>query len=140
MLPAERHSFFIHIFFGYLLIFPAVLVLLRLFAVNDPGQRLQAYLMALFTPFAGFILYHTVLLKRCQTGLTPSGPLGRMLFDALCQAGFLAVSYLSPLLAVLLAIGLLKAAAGKQCPRSSCAGWVWNIMPPGMAMPLWRHK
>lgn len=111
MLPAELHSFFIYVFFGYLLIFPAVLVLLRLFAVSDPGQRLQAYLMALFTPFAGFILYHTVLLKRCQTGLTPSGPLGRV-FDALCQAGFLAVSYLSPLLAGLLAIGLLKAAAG----------------------------
>lgn len=111
MLPAELHSFFIYVFFGYLLIFPAVLILLRLFAVSDPGQRLQAYLLALLTPFAGFILYHTVLLKRCQAGLTPSGPLGQM-FDALCRAGFLAVSYLSPFLAILLVIGLLKAAAG----------------------------
>ncbi len=111
MLPDKLHSFYIYVFFGYLLIFPAVAVFLRLFAVSEPGQRLQAYLVALFTPFAGFLLYHTVLLKRCQSGLTPSGTLGR-LFDALCQAGFLAVGILSPLLAALLVAGLLKAAAG----------------------------
>jgi len=111
MLPAELHSFFIYVFFGYLLIFPAVLIFLRLFAVSDPEQRLQAYLLALYTPFAGFLLYHTVLLKRCQTGIMPTGLFGR-LFDALCQAGFLAVSYLSPFLAALLVAGLLKAVAG----------------------------
>jgi len=111
MVPAELHSFFIYVFFGYLLIFPAVLIFLRLFAIRNPEQRLQAYLFAFFTPLAGFLLYHTVLLKRCQTGRIPTGLFGR-LFDALCQAGFLAVSYISPFLAGLLVIGLLKAVAG----------------------------
>jgi len=111
MFPGDWHSFFIYVFFGYLLIFPAAIAYLRLFAVSDPGQRLQIYRVALFTPFAGFILYHTVLLKRCETGILPSG-LYRHLFDALCHAGFLAFSYLGPLLVALLFIGLLKTAAG----------------------------
>jgi beta-lactamase regulating signal transducer with metallopeptidase domain len=111
MFPNEWHSFFIYVFFGYLLIFPAAIIFLRLFAVKDPGQRLQTYLITLFTPIAGFILYQTVLVKRCHVDYTASGMTWQLL-EALCHTGLLAVSYLSPLLAAMLVIGLLKAVAG----------------------------
>lgn len=108
---SDTHAFFVYVFFGYLLVIPAVLVMLRLFAIQNPRQRLQAYLLALVTPFAGFVLYHTILTKRCQSGIFPVG-YGWQLFNAFCRFGTAAVRYLGPLLLVLLLAGFLKAVAG----------------------------
>lgn len=111
MYSNSLHSFFIYVFFGYFFIFPAVLLLLRLFAIRNPGQRLQLYLFALVTPLAGFLLYHTVLTKRCQIGLIPTGISGR-LFDILCMLGNTVSQYLAPLLGVMVFMGVFKALAG----------------------------
>lgn len=106
----DLHTFFIYVFFGYILIFPAVLFCLKLFGIESPRQRIQLYLMALGTPFVGFILYHSVLTKRCQTGAITGGP-GWQLFDAFCRLGNSVVLFLGPLLLAMMAFGLLKALA-----------------------------
>jgi len=106
----DLHSFFIYVFFGYFLIYPAVVVSLRLFQINDPGQRMKFYLLALITPLLGFTLYHTVLAKQCQGGIFPEGP-GSLIFNTFCSLGTKAIYYLGPLLVVMLFIGLLKTAA-----------------------------
>lgn len=108
---SDLHSFFIYAFFGYALIFPGVLLFLRLLAIRCPGQRLQAYLVALTAPFVGFALFHTLLVKRCQAGILTTGPFWQ-LFDAFCRGGYAAIGYLGPVLVGLLAIDLLKAVAG----------------------------
>ncbi|MDW7650904.1 MAG: M56 family metallopeptidase [Bacillota bacterium] len=72
---------------------------------------MQLYLLALITPFVGFILYHSVLTKRCQSGIIAEGA-GWQFFNGLCRLGSSIIAYLGPLLAVMLVIGLLKGAAG----------------------------
>lgn len=111
MAISDLHTFFIYVFFGYFLIFPAVLLCLKVFQIENPQQRIQIYLVALATPFIGFILYHTVLTKRCETGMIFTGP-GWQLFNALCRLGSGAIRFLGPLLAGMLIFGLLKAVAG----------------------------
>ena len=106
----DLHSFFIYVFFGYFLIYPAVLVSLRIFKIHDPGQRMKFYLLALFVPFLGFALYHTVLAKQCQGGIFPEVP-GSVIFNTFCYLGIKAIYFLGPLLIVMFMIGLLKAAA-----------------------------
>lgn len=122
MRASDLHSFFIYVFFGYFFIFPALCIALKLFNIKHPKQRKSLYLMALFIPFAGFTLYHTVLEKRCQTGLLPGG-LFWSYFDALCNIGKAAISFLTPLLVLLMLVGLLKALAGsiylRRIQRSS---------------------
>lgn len=111
MRATDLHSFFIYVFFGYFFIFPALCIALKLFNIKHPKQRKSLYLMALIAPFAGFALYHTVLEKRCQTGLLPGG-LFWVYFEALCNIGKAAISFLAPLLVLLIIVGLLKALAG----------------------------
>ncbi|MBS3983335.1 MAG: M56 family metallopeptidase [Dethiobacter sp.] len=111
MRVSDLHSFFIYVFFGYFFIFPALYFALKLFNIRHPQQRKRLYMMVLLVPFAGFALYHTVLEKRCQTGLLPGG-LFLVYFDALCNIGKMAISFLAPLLVLLMVIGLLKALAG----------------------------
>ena len=108
---SDLHTFFIYVFFGYFLIFPAVLLCLKLFQIESPRQRIQIYLLALATPFVGFILYHTVLTKRCDAGIIFTGP-GWQLFNSLCLLGIGALRFLGPLLVGMLIFGLLKAVAG----------------------------
>jgi beta-lactamase regulating signal transducer with metallopeptidase domain len=104
----DLHSFFIYVFFGFLFIMPVTLIILYFFKINDPKQRMHFYLLALAAPITAFILYHTVLVKRCVAGVFPEGP-GWRLFNVFCAAGNAAVRYLGPLLAVIVVIGLLKA-------------------------------
>jgi beta-lactamase regulating signal transducer with metallopeptidase domain len=111
MRVSDLHSFFIYVFFGYFFIFPALCIALKLFNIKHPKQRKSLYLMALFAPFAGFALYHTVLEKRCQAGLLPGG-LFWYYFEALCNIGKTAISFLAPLLVLLIVVGLLKALVG----------------------------
>jgi len=110
MRVSDLHSFFIYVFFGYFFIFPLLHFALKFLNIRHPQQRKSLYLMALFVPFVGFALYHTVLEKRCQTGLLPGG-LFWTYFDALCNIGKTAISFLTPLLVLLMAVGLLKALA-----------------------------
>lgn len=111
MQTGSLHTFFVYVFFGYFFLYPVVFLLLRLFRINDPGQRLVLYLMTLFTPFAGYALYHTVLAKRCQSGIYPDG-LFWQVFDLFCRIGAGAIRFLGPVLALLAVFGLLKALAG----------------------------
>lgn len=111
MRVSDLHSFFIYVFFGYFFIFPALHFVLKFFNIRHPQQRKSLYLMALIAPFAGFALYHTVLEKRCHTGLLPGG-LFWSYFDALCSIGKTAISFLTPLLVLLMVAGLLKVLAG----------------------------
>lgn len=107
---SDLHTFFIYVFFGYLLIFPLTLLCRTLFRIDNPRQRMQLYLFALFVPFVGFILYHTILTKRCQAGMILSGP-GWRLFDALCRLGTTVVRFAGPVLVLVLFLGVLKAIA-----------------------------
>ncbi len=104
----DLHSFFIYGFFGLLFIVPLILLCLRIFSIREPKQRMQFYLLALASPLLTFVLYHTVLVKRCQAGFSP-GVAGWRLFTAICSLGAAAVRYLSPLLAAILLIGIFKA-------------------------------
>ncbi|MDO9534807.1 MAG: M56 family metallopeptidase [Bacillota bacterium] len=106
----DFHSFFIYVFFGYFLIYPAVIVSLRILKIHDPGQRMKFYLLALITPFLGFALYHTVLAKQCQGGIFPEVP-GSVIFNTFCYLGTKTIYYLGPLLVIMLFIGLLKTVA-----------------------------
>lgn len=104
----DLHSFFVYVLFGYFFIIPITLLWLKLFKIDDPKQRMNIYLLALTAPITGFILYSTVLIKRCQSGIYPQG-MGWQTFASLCSLGTAAIRYLSPLLAVVLLLGLLKA-------------------------------
>ncbi len=104
----DLHSFFIYVIVGHLIAYPAVLLCLRFFPLRNPGQRMTLYLLALASPFIAFILYHSLFAKQCHTGFFSMGgsPLG-----FLCYVGFLAYTYLSPLLLLFIGVGIFKAAA-----------------------------
>lgn len=104
----ELHTFLIYAVFGYALVFPLALLCLKLFSIDHPGQRRQLYLLALLTPVIGFVLYHTVFMKRCQGGLLSSGKSGELL-HLFCTISDNALRYAAPILAVLISLGLLKA-------------------------------
>lgn len=108
---SELHTFLIYGMVGYLLFYPAVLLCLKLGRIGHPAQRKQLYLLALLMPLFGFILYHTVLTKRCEAGLLPAGTAGE-LFAAACVVANRALSIILPVAGVFLFLGLLRAAAG----------------------------
>ena len=112
MSPNDLHTFLIYVFFGYIFIFPLVLLCLKLFHIQSPRQRMGLYLLALVAPIAGFALYHTVLVKRCQTGTVSSGYFWQ-LFDYFCWIGSEALRFLEPVILLMVIAGLLKAAAAK---------------------------
>jgi beta-lactamase regulating signal transducer with metallopeptidase domain len=105
----ELHSLILYIVFGYTLLLPLVLVILKIFRITSPLQRLRLYLLAFLTPFASFILYHTLLAKRCEAGLPPVW--AENTFHLLCivSEGMLLAAL--PLAGLLLFLGTLKAAA-----------------------------
>lgn len=105
----EMHSLIIYIIFGYTLLLPLLLVSLRLFDITGPLQRSSLYLVAFLTPPAAFILYHTVLVKRCQAGLTPLWTDHALHLLCIVSEGMLHVFI--PLLGLFLFFGLLKAGA-----------------------------
>lgn len=111
MRVSDLHTFFVYVFFGYIFIVPVLFFCLKLFDIKHPKQRMSLYLLALTAPIAGFVLYHTLLVKRCQTGVLADGLFWR-LFDSLCSLGNTAIRYLGPLLVMMLFIGFLKALAG----------------------------
>jgi len=108
-MTSELHSLIIYILFGYSLLYPAVLLCLRLFSIEHPLQRVQIYLLALVIPPAGFVLYHTLLTKRCQA--SPYGLAGRETLHLLCYHSTNLLGLIMPLLGVLTVLGILKAAA-----------------------------
>ncbi len=107
---SELHTLIIYVVFGYSLLFPVVLLCLKLFSITHPLQRLQLYLLALAIPPGGFLLYHTFLTKRCQGGLFHTGAGGEA-FHILCTLSASLLTFVLPLLAFLLLLGLLKAGA-----------------------------
>lgn len=109
-MSAELHTLIIYVVFGFSLLFPAVLACIKLLSITHPLQRLQLYLFALITPPAGFILYHTLLTKRCQAGAMPHGAGGEA-FYMLCNFSGSLLPFILPLLGTLVGLGLLKAAA-----------------------------
>lgn len=107
MQPGDLHSFFLYVIFGHLLAFPAVALYLK-YVPNNSKQRQILYLVVILTPFITFILYHSLLTKQCHTDIFH---LGEKIPDFLCHLGYLAYSYLSPLLLFFIGAGVLKAAA-----------------------------
>jgi len=107
---AELHTFLIYTVFGYLLIYPLLLGCLRFFAVKDPGQRRRLFLLALSMPLVGFAAYHTIFLKQCAGGRFIFGTPPEYL-HLLCLLSDFALQYTSPILALVLTAGLLKALA-----------------------------
>ncbi len=105
----ELHSLIVYIVFGYTLLLPLVLICLKLFGITSPLQRLRLYLLAFLTPPASFILYHTVLVKRCEAGLPPIWAESTFHFLCAISEGILRV--ILPLAGLLLILGILKAAA-----------------------------
>ncbi|MDW7738995.1 MAG: M56 family metallopeptidase [Bacillota bacterium] len=104
---SELHTHIIYVLFGYTLIFPLLMGVLKVFKIEDPLQRLRLYLLAFLTPPAAFIIYHTVLIKRCQAGLpifTTDGA-----FHFLCTISTGMLSAILPLGGILLLVGTLKA-------------------------------
>lgn len=108
MQSSDLHSFFLYIIFGHLFAYPAVALYLKYFARNNPQQRMILYLLALLTPFIAFALYHSFLTKQCHTDILI---LSEQVLGFLCQLGYLANIYLSPLLLFFGGAGVLKAAA-----------------------------
>jgi beta-lactamase regulating signal transducer with metallopeptidase domain len=112
MNPSDLHTFFIYVFFGYMFIFPLVLLCLKLFRIESPKQRMGLYVLALVAPVAGFVLYHTILVKRCHTGTVYSGYFWQT-FDYFCWIGSEALRFLGPVILLMVFAGLLKAVAAK---------------------------
>lgn len=104
---ADFHAFFIYVFLGYLFIYPAVIMAIRLFDLKHPRQRLNLYLLALTAPYAGFLLYHSVLIKRCRSGWVGHGVFWRV-FEAFCRFGTAAIRFLAPVIIILLILGVLR--------------------------------
>jgi beta-lactamase regulating signal transducer with metallopeptidase domain len=113
---SELHTFLIYGMAGYLLLYPAALLFLKLGRIGHPAQRKQFYLLALLTPLLGFIAYHTVLTKRCAAGLLPAGKAGE-LFAATCAAANSLLLVILPVAGVFIFLGLLRAAAGALMVR-----------------------
>lgn len=105
----ELHSLIIYIVFGYAILLPLVLITLRIFDISGPVQRLRIYLVAFLTPVAAFVLYHTVLVKRCESGITPLW--SESLFHLLCLVSDGMLIVFVPLFGVLTSLALLKAVA-----------------------------
>ena len=110
-MATSLHSFFIYVFFGYFFIFPLIFLCLKVFDINHPKQRMSMYLMGLSAPIVGFLLYHTLLTTRCQSGIYPAGMFWQI-FDIFCRVGNSAIVFLGPILTLLLVIGILKAVGG----------------------------
>ncbi len=108
---SELHSLIVYIIFGYTLLLPLLLIGLRIFAIKSPLQRSRLYLLAFLTPPAAFILYHTVLVKRCQSGLSPLWSEG--VFHLFCLLSETMLRAVIPLLVLLLVFSLLKAFAAQ---------------------------
>jgi beta-lactamase regulating signal transducer with metallopeptidase domain len=127
----ELHTILIYGFVGYLLIYPAALLAIKIFAVGNPNQRKQLYLAALLMPLIGFILYHTFLTKRCEA-YTHSVGMSQQLFDTLCFLGNRLLYIIGPLLGAVVILGIVKAVTAailiqrlrKQAAVSPVAGQV----------------
>lgn len=104
----DLHSFFVYVFFGPILLFPLTEFALRFFRVRDHGQRLYLCLLAMGTPLAGFILYETMLVKRCQTGFSSLGLAGWPFFDTVCTLGLAVVPYLGSAWPAIMGVAFLQ--------------------------------
>lgn len=111
----ELHSLILYIVFGYTLLLPLVLVILKLFRITSPLQRLRLYLLAFLTPYASFVLYHTLLAKRCESGLTSVWAENSFHLLCIVSEGMLRAAL--PLAGLLLFLGTLKAAAAVLMTR-----------------------
>jgi len=120
---AELHTFLIYAVFGYLLIYPLLLGCLRFFAVKDPGQRRLLFLLALNMPLVGFAAYHSIFLKLCEGGHFIFGTTPEYL-HLLCLLSDFALQYTTPILALVLTAGLLKAVAAALFTRRLTANAV----------------
>lgn len=103
---SELHTFIIYVLSGYTLIFLMLPLFFKFFRMGRPLQRLQLYLIAFLTPPAGFVLYHTVLTKRCQSGH------GGSALHFFCDLSGNLLYFLLPFLGIALALGLLKGITG----------------------------
>jgi len=108
---SEIHSLIIYIIFGYTLLLPLLLISLRIFDITSPLQRSSLYLIAFLTPPAAFIIYHTVLVKRCQSGHIPIW--SEHGFHLLCIISDSMLRVFLPLLGMLILFTLLKLAAAR---------------------------
>ncbi|MEW5784610.1 MAG: M56 family metallopeptidase [Bacillota bacterium] len=130
---SELHTFLIYAVFGYALVYPLALLCLKLFSIDHPGQRRHLYLLALLAPAAGFLLYHTVLTKRCQAELIHPETGGGLL-QLICLVSDRALQYAAPILAFVFGLGLLKAGAAVLLVRrlrmkavQPSAGLAWRV-------------
>ncbi len=108
MIPglSELHSLIIYIVFGYALLLPLALISLRIFDIRRPVQRLRIYLLAFLTPVAAFVLYHTVLVKRCASGMEPIW--SESAFHLLCAVSEGMLRVFVPFLGILTAVAVFK--------------------------------
>jgi beta-lactamase regulating signal transducer with metallopeptidase domain len=105
----ELHSLILYIVFGYTLLLPLTLLTLKLLGPLSSLQRLRIYLIAFLAPIAAFVLYHTVLVKRCEENLPPFWAENAFHFLCAVSEGMLRVFI--PLLGILATVALFKAAA-----------------------------
>ena len=104
----ELHSLILYIVFGYTILLPLTLLTLKLLGTSSSLQRLRIYLIAFLAPIAAFALYHTVLMKRCEENLPPLW--GESAFHFLCAISEGMLRVFIPLLGILAAVALFKAA------------------------------
>ena len=102
----ELHSLIIYIFFGYLLLLPMVLAGLKVLDIQNPLLRLRLYLLSFLTPPAAFVIYHTLLVKRCESGLAPNW--AAEAFHLLCIISEGMLTIFTPLFFILLTMALFK--------------------------------
>ena len=106
---SELHTLIIYIVFGYTLLLPLALISLRVFDIRRPVQRLRIYLLTFLTPIIAFILYHTVLVKRCASGLAPIW--SESAFHMLCAVSEGMLRFFGPFLGLLTFFAVFKAFA-----------------------------
>jgi len=112
-MTAELHSLIIYVLLGYSLLYPLVRLCFRLFSLKHPRQRLQLYLLALVIPPMGFVLYHTLLTKRCRSA-APYGLGSEETLHILCSLSGSVLPLIMPFLVIMPLLGLLKIAAAWQ--------------------------
>lgn len=63
------HSFILYTIFGSILSFILVVSATKILKIYEPRMKMQMLALPMLTPILSFLIYHTVLNKRCSLGL-----------------------------------------------------------------------
>ena len=107
-MASSFHAYFIYGFAGLCISYGLVLGSLKVFRIKSPWQRLALLRLGLLLPMGGIVLFAAGIISRCR--LLPYARLP-IFFEALCRAGYAAITFLWPLLLLIVFVGLMRAAA-----------------------------